>query len=133
VPPHADRILVDRNAANDGSLMALDEFGNARGGIRNPYVDVPTKKIGVRNEGAVPPITNAHPFVAVRGEAAQAQLCGLAGYEIALTPDQLKKLYKDRKSYQARVAKAVDEMTKAGWSLPVYKDVILGDAAAVVF
>ena len=105
VPPHADRILVDRNVANDGSLMALDEFGNARGGIRNPYVDVPTKKIGVRNEGAVPPITNAHPFVAVRGEAAQAQLCGLAGYEIALTPEQLKKLYKDKKDYQAKVAK----------------------------
>src|SRR5712691_257001 len=81
VPPHADRILVDRNVANDGSLMALDEYGNARGGIRNPYVDVPVKKIGVRNEGAVPPIPNAHPFVAVRGEAAQAQLCGLAGYE----------------------------------------------------
>ena len=44
--------------------MALDEHGNARGGIRNPYVDVPAKKIGVRNEGAVPPIPNAHP---VRG------------------------------------------------------------------
>ena len=133
MPPHADRILVDRNVANDGSLMALDEFGNARGGIRNPYVDVPTKKIGVRNEGAVPPITNAHPFVAVRGEAAQAQLCGLAGYEIALTHEQLKKLYKDKKDYQAKVAKAVEEMTKQGWSLPVYKDVILGDAANVSF
>ena len=77
------RILVDRNAANDGSLMALDEWGNARGGIRSPYVDVPARKYGVRNEGAVPPIPNAHPFVAVRGEAAQNQLCGLAGYEAA--------------------------------------------------
>ena len=26
-PPKADRILVDRNVANDGSLMALDEYG----------------------------------------------------------------------------------------------------------
>ena len=43
VPPKADRILVDRNVANDGSLMALDEHGNARGGIRNVYVDVPVK------------------------------------------------------------------------------------------
>ncbi|MEO8259473.1 MAG: alpha/beta hydrolase domain-containing protein [Acidobacteriota bacterium] len=133
VPPHADRILVDRNIANDGSLMALDEFGNARGGIRNPYVDVPTKKIGVRNEGAVPPITNAHPFVAVRGEAAQAQLCGLAGYEITLMPDQLKKLYKDKNDYQAKVARNVEELTRQGWSLPVYKDVILADAASVTF
>ena len=133
VPPHADRILVDRNTANDGSLMALDEHGNAKGGIRNPYVDVPTRKIGVRNEGAVPPIANAHPFVAVRGEAAQAQLCGLAGYEIAMTPAELKKLYKDKKDYLSRVAKEVDEMTRKGWSLPVYRDVILEDAAIVSF
>jgi hypothetical protein len=133
VPPKADRILVDRNAANDGSLMALDEWGNARGGIRNPYVDVPARKYGVRNEGAVPPIPNAHPFVAVRGEAAQNQLCGLAGYEAALTAAQLKSLHKDARTYRAKVARRVDELTKQGWSLPVYRHLILADAAAVAF
>ena len=114
-------------------MMALDEHGNARGGIRNPYADVPAKKFGVRNAGAVPPIPNAHPFVAVRGEAAQNQLCGLAGYEMAMPPAQLKKLYRDTKTYQARVAQRVDELTRQGWSLPVYRDVILADAAAVKF
>jgi hypothetical protein len=133
VPPRADRILVDRNVEGDGSLMALDEHGNARGGIRNPYVDVPVKKIGVRNEGAVPPIVNAHPFVAVRGEAAQNQLCGLAGYEQPFSAELLKKLYKNPKSYQEKVAKRVDELTRQGWSLPVYRDVILADAAGVRF
>ena len=133
VPPKADRILVDRNVANDGSVMSLDEWGNARGGIRNPYVDVPVKKYGVRNEGAVPPIPNAHPFVAVRGEAAQNQLCGLAGYESALTAAQLKSLHKDAKTYRAKVAKRVDELTMQGWSLPVYRELILADAAAVQF
>ena len=133
VPPKADRILVDRNVANDGSVMALDEWGNARGGIRNPYVDVPARKYAVRNEGAVPPIPNAHPFVAARGEAAQNQLCGLAGYEMALTPAQLKTLHKDAKTYRAKVTQRVDELTKQGWSLPVYRDLILADAAAVQF
>jgi hypothetical protein len=133
VPPHADRILVDRNVLNDGSIMALDEYGNARGGIRNPYVDVPVRKYAVRNEGAMPPITNAHPFVAARGPEAQNQLCGLAGYQIELTPAQLKALYKDKKDYQAKVAKSVDEMTRQGWSLPVYREVLLADAAAVTF
>src|SRR5688572_22485281 len=133
VPPRADRILVDRNVTGDGSLMALDEYGNARGGIRNSYVDVPAKKYGVRNAGAMPPIPNAHPFVAVRGEAAQNQLCGLAGYEIALTPPQLKKLYKDKKDYQTKVARRYDELTKQGWALPVYRDVVLADAAQVNF
>jgi hypothetical protein len=132
-PPRADRILVDRNVANDGSLMALDEHGNPRGGIRNAYVDVPAKKYGVRNEGAVPPIQNAHPFVAVRGEAAQSQLCGLAGYEMAFSQADLKKLYKDKKDYVRRVEKSLDEATKRGWFLPVYRSVVLADAAAVSF
>ena len=133
VAPRAERILVDRNEANDGSLMALDEHGNPRGGIRNPYVDVPVKGFAVRNAGASAPVPNAHPFVASRTPEAQAQLCGLAGYEVALTPAQLKKLYKDPKSYRARVEKRLDELTKQGWSLPVYRDVILADAAAVSF
>jgi hypothetical protein len=133
VPPRADRILVDRSVAGDGSLMALDQHGNARGGIRNAYVDVPARKYGVRNEGAVPPITNAHPFVAVRGEAAQNQLCGLAGYEIDLSKADLKKLYKDKKAYQKRVERSLDEATRAGWFLPVYRSVVLADAAAVDF
>jgi hypothetical protein len=133
VPPRADRILVDRNEANDGSLMSLDEYGNARGGIRNPYVDIPVKAFAVRNAGAVAPVPNAHPFVASRTPEAQAQLCGLAGYEVPLTPAQLKKLYKNPKSYRARVGKRLDELTKQGWSLPIYRDVILADAAAVSF
>ena len=133
VPPKADRILVDRNVSNDGSLMALDEHGNARGGIRNAYVDVPVKKYGVRNEGAVPPIPNAHPFVAVRGEAAQNQLCGLAGYEMAISQVDLKKLYKDKKDYVRRVERSLDEATKQGWFLPVYRSSVLADAASVTF
>jgi hypothetical protein len=133
VPPRADRILVDRNVASDGSIMALDQHGNARGGIRNVYVDVPVKKYGVRNEGAVPPISNAHPFVAVRGEAAQNQLCGLAGYEVAFSPADLKKLYKDKKNYLRRVERSLDESTKAGWFLPVYRSAVMADANAVAF
>ena len=132
VPPRADRMLVDRNVANDGSLMALDEFGSPKGGIRNPYVDQPVKSYHVRNEGANPPIADAHPFVASRGIDAQNQLCGLAGYEVDLTQAQLKKLYKDKKDYVSRVAGRLEELTKQGWSLPVYKDYILQDAARAI-
>jgi hypothetical protein len=133
VPPRADRILLDRNAGIDGSLMALDAFGNARGGIRNPYVDIPAKKYAVRNEGASPPISNAHPFVARRDAAGRNQLCALAGYEIPLTPEQLRKLYGDTRTYRARVAQRFDELAWQGWALPLYKDVILADANAVKF
>ena len=39
---------------------------------------------------------------------------------VPLTAAQLKKLYKDPKTYRARVEKRLDELTKQGWSLPVY-------------
>ena len=133
LPPRGDRILIDRNVDNDGSMMWLDEYGNPRGGIRNPYVDVPAKKYGVRNEGANPPIPNAHPFVAVRGPEAQNQLCGLAGYEIDLPASTLKKLYRDRRDYQARVARSYDDLMKKGWALPVYREIVFADAARVNF
>ena len=60
-------------------------------------------------------------------------MCGLAGYEQALTSPQLKKLYKDKKDYQSKVARRYDELTKAGWALPVYREIVLADAAAVSF
>ena len=133
VPPHADRFYVDYNATGDGSLLALDEIGNVKGGIRNPYVDVPMAKYGVPNSGAQPPIKNPHPFIAARGEAAQDQLCGLANYQINFSPEQLRKLYKDQKTYQAKVERRYDELMKEGWALPVYRPVIVADAAAVQF
>jgi hypothetical protein len=133
VPPHGDRIYMDYNTDGDGSLMALDEYGNVKGGIRTTYVDFPLNKIGVPNSGAEPPIKNPHPFIAARGEAAQNQLCGLANYQIALTQAQLKKLYKDKKDYQTKVQQRYDELMKQGWALPVYRSVVLGDAAKANF
>jgi hypothetical protein len=133
VPPRADRILVDRNTANDGSLMALDEHGNPKGGIRSPYVDVPVVKYGVPNEGAVPPTPNTVPWVALRGEAGINQLCGLTAYQIAMTGPELKKLYGSKDQYVAKVRARVDELTRQGWSLPLYRDQILADAAKMNF
>jgi hypothetical protein len=135
LPPHGDRYYVDYNTENDGSLLALDEFGNVKGGIRNPYVDVPVKSYRVPNSGAEPPIKNAHPFIAARGEAAQNQLCGLANYELTLTADQLKKLYKDKKEYQTKVQQRYDELVKQRWALPLpmLRAVVLDDAAKAKF
>jgi hypothetical protein len=134
-PPHADRIYMDYNADNDGSLMALDEYGNVKGGIRNPYVDVPARSYHVPNSGAEPPIKNPHPFIQARGEAAQNQLCQLANYERPLTAELLKKLYKNKKDYQTRVQQRYDALVKQGWALPLpmLREVVLSDAATVNF
>jgi hypothetical protein len=133
VPPRADRMLVDRNTANDGSLIALDEHGNPKGGIRNPYVDVPVAKYGFPNEGAVPPTPNTVPWVSRRTAEGIDDLCHLTGYQIAITAPELKKLYGSKERYVARVRERVDELTRQGWSLPVYRNQILADAAKVVF
>jgi hypothetical protein len=132
-PPRAPRIAVDRNTDNDASPMELDELGNAKGGIRNPYVDVPVAKYGVRNEAATPPIPNPSAWIAAHGQNAPNQMCGLAGYEMAFSKEQLQKLYTSKKNYQDRVRKSLDELEKTGWSLRVYRETVLDDAAKVNF
>ena len=133
VPPRADRILVDRNMANDGSLIALDEHGNPKGGIRNPYVDVPVAKYGFPNEGAVPPAPNTVPWVSRRTVQGIDDLCRLTGYQISMAAPELRKLYGSKDRYLAKVRERVDELTRQGWSLPVYRNQILADAAKVNF
>jgi hypothetical protein len=142
-PPHADRFYVDFNPDNKskldrdkGSLLALDEFGNVRGGIRNTYVDVPVRSFHVPNEGAEPRIANPNHFIAARrinGQDPDAQLCGLGNFETELTKDQLKKLYKNPKDYYNKVTRRFDELVKEGWALPVYREMVLAEAARVKF
>src|SRR6185295_7610398 len=81
VPPKAERI---------GSITAVDENGNVKGGIRSPYVDVPVAKFNVRNEAANPPIPNPSAWVAANGAGAPGQMCGLAGYQTNFSKEQLQ-------------------------------------------
>jgi hypothetical protein len=130
-PPHADRFYVDLNPDNDGSMFALDEFGNVKGGIRTTYVDVPVKSFRTPNQGAEPRIPNPHPFIAARrvgGADPDDQLCGLANYEVPLTAAQLRKLYKDKKDYVTKVQQSYDALVKQGWALPLFRDVVINEA-----
>jgi hypothetical protein len=133
VPPRADRILLDRDEYNDGSMMALDGHGNPKGGIRNPYVDVPVVKYGIRPAAVEPLIANPSVYVARGGLNAAKQMCGLSGFQVPFDAATLKALYKNKQAYQRAVEKRVTELERAGWSLPVYRDMILGDAAKVAF
>jgi hypothetical protein len=119
VPPRAERVLIDRNRDKDGSLMALDEHGNPRGGIRNPYVDQPVAKYTARNQAAP--------------SGGNALLCGLSVYQTPFPPAKLRQLYGSKAKYVQRVDARLKELEKAGWSLPVYHDLILADARAVNF
>jgi Alpha/beta hydrolase domain len=133
VPPRAERILLDRNQFNDGSMMALDEHGNPRGGIRTTYVDVPTAKYVIRPAATTPVIPNASAYIATRGQNAANQMCGLSTAQIAFTATKLKELYKNKQGYVKAVETRLTALEKAGWSLPLYREMILGDAAKVNF
>jgi hypothetical protein len=131
VPPRAERILLDRNADNDGSTMALDEHGNPLGGIRSPYVDVPTAKYAPVNVAAEPLIDNPSAFVEANGLMGANIMCRLSAYQEPFSAAELRELYGSKRDYLRRVEARLDELERAGWSLPVYREMILADAAAL--
>ena len=114
-PPHATPIAVDQNTENDGSPLALDEYGNATGGIRNVWVDVPTATNGVFGKGKTD---------------AQDRLCQLAGTKVPLPEATLKKLYPSKNDYVTKVEGRLKELVAQGWFLPEYVDMVQRDARA---
>jgi Alpha/beta hydrolase domain len=114
-PPHGAPIAVDQNTTNDGSALALDEHGNAKGGIRNIWVDVPTATNGVFGKGKT---------------EAQDRLCQLAGTKVPLPEATLKKLYPNKNEYVKKVERRLNELVAQGWFLAEYADVVRRDAAA---
>lgn len=113
VPPRADRIVVENGR------IVTDEHGNARGGIRSTYVDVPVATYGVPNVADPKPGTRDDFY------------CNIAGYETAFPADKLKALYQEEATYRGKVQQRLAELTKAGWFLPEYAAQVTGDAQAV--
>jgi hypothetical protein len=83
-PPRADPIAVKNGKP------VLDKFGNVTGGIRSPYVDVPTSTWF--------------------GNSTGASFCRIAGYEVPFDPERLKQLYPTRKAYERAVAADVADL-----------------------
>ena len=133
VPPRAPRILLDRDQSNDGSMMALDQYGNPQGGIRTVYVDVPTAKYVIRPAALNPVVANAAPYIAAGGQNAANLMCGLSTAQIAFAPAKLKELYKSKQGYVKSVETRLTALEKSGWSLPLYREMILSDAVKVNF
>jgi hypothetical protein len=114
-PPRAQPISVDRDTAGDGSPLALDEYGNAKGGVRNVWVDVPIATYGVFGKGKT---------------QQQDRLCQLAGTKVALDTDALRKLYRGSADYVARVEQRLKQLISDGWFLPEYAEMVRADARA---
>ena len=107
-PPRAPRLRLDEGGAG----FALDPFGNVLGGIRSPWVDVPTAVLS--------------------GLAARPDgLAGLFGATRPFDAAQLRGLYPGGLStYLARFAAALDRVIAEGFILAADRDEILALAAA---
>jgi len=81
----------------------------------------------------MPVISNPSAYVAKGGQQAANQMCGLAAYQTDFSKEQLKQLYGSKKNYKSKVEKRITELEKAGWSLPIYRDMVLADASKVEF
>jgi hypothetical protein len=82
---------------------ALDDAGNATGGVRSPQVDVPIAALGgIKNSG----------------EGSLGQFCRLFGTTVPMAAADLATRYPTHKAFVAKWNKAVDRALKAGYLLP---------------
>jgi hypothetical protein len=99
-PPHADRIAVTSTIP---PTVVRDAFGNALGGVRTPFLDVPTATY-------VPTDTVAH-MTTFSG------FCILYGYSVPFDEDTLQSLYRSHGDYVSQVAGASNRLVRDGFWL----------------
>ncbi len=88
-PPHGSPIVVD-----DGQPV-LDEFGNVQGGLRSPYLDVPTSTW--------------------YGSSTGASFCFIAGHEVPFSAEKLRELYPSHRAYVDAVVKDTNALVRQGF------------------
>jgi hypothetical protein len=93
-PPKAERLKVE-NGGTPQARVVLDQFGNAVGGVRTPYLDVP--------------IATYH--TASKGET----FCPELGHTVPFDWQRLNSLYGTPQGYAAKVAQSVDRLVGQRW------------------
>jgi len=93
-PPKAERIKIE-NPGTPQARIAVDQFGNAIGGVRSPYLDVPI----------------ASYFTTSKGETFCPELAHTVPFDWA----RLNSLYGTPQNYRAKVAQSVDRLVRERW------------------
>jgi len=96
-PPKAEPIVTEKAAGKDEFAVRLDEHGNALGGVRHSYVDVPVATY----YGQSRPLDEGSAF-----------FCSLAGYKVPFKNSKIKALFPTQKDYLNRVREMTDRMVK---------------------
>jgi hypothetical protein len=104
-PPLQLRPGVTSASFRPDDAFLVDEFGNAKGGVRTPHVDVPTARwIGAKSGGF---------------------RCMFAGYKYEFDAPRLVATYGSTSRYVDKVRRSADELTRDRW-------LIRGDAIQIV-
>jgi hypothetical protein len=82
-------------------LVKVDKYGNAVGGVRSPYLDVPTGTYYTHSTPANPEAPDSILF------------CSLVGHKVPFKKDLLMKLYPTHEKYVKKVTKKADKLVKA--------------------
>jgi hypothetical protein len=98
--PHAARIAVSKPGDPNAAVLT-DRFGNARGGLRTPAVDVPTASY----YGASTSV----------GPDTMPPTCTIVGSMVPFDHARLKKLYPTHADYVKRVTADVDRLMSERW------------------
>jgi len=92
-PLHAERFQYDAN-----NQIVLDQYGNAVGGLRSPYLDVPIATYSM-------------------GPTSGVFTCIVLGYKTPFSEELLKQLYPRHGDYVKQVLKASQKLLKDGFLL----------------
>jgi hypothetical protein len=95
IPPRAALMEIDNDTTGDGTRVATDEFGNAKGGVRTTYLDVPIFTFHIPNSGP--------------------GLCNQTGWVAPLPEDVMERLYKNYGDYVSKVEHRLNELMDEGW------------------
>lgn len=104
-PPRAERISV---IGGVGGEVELDEHGNAVGGVRHTYVDVPVATYSTANSGAT---------------------CDVLGSQFEFSEAKLDDLYPNEGDYVSQVNRRLDQLVREGWLLEEYAEEFRTEAA----
>ncbi|MDT8398211.1 MAG: alpha/beta hydrolase domain-containing protein [Pseudomonadales bacterium] len=126
--PKAERLqLIDPDTVNPGLVREASSFspaqafvkdanGNAVGGVRTPFVDVPT----ARWVGAKQAADSATPDFG----------CIFEGYKIAFSREKLRALYPTHPDYVEKVARSAQALEAQGWLTAMDRAEIIVEAQA---
>jgi alpha/beta hydrolase family protein len=102
VPPRAPSYMETSTVLANGTRVVLDEHGNAKGGVRSTYLDVPAFTFTIPNTGP--------------------GLCSQTGWITPFSAEEMKALYKNHGGYVSRIQHRLKELMDEGFFPREYAD-----------